>query len=307
MIRHILTTKLAIMLQFSNDPWHLLLTQQQAVAVLAWNSCFLNQRGVDGKILRITGQEERGLWWSLQILLHAWAATPEGAMPKPFQTKAFFAQALENTLAYMRDSYMNLSAPRYTGITAQAVSFWRCVVPFNFNVDEVCLSAFMCDYGHIVCCQGLLLGYSGMRDFAEWFAVNAELRASMEGNWYLCDKSILSGLAMTLAKTYDTTLQYSDAPSFKVWYPRKGGDGYVDGILSPPNWRVDSGRDTYMFLGVLNLYKEVAARGLITINFDAAAARSSMLARHPGPYTTDGTVNTLPLGYYAHSKQFFSY
>ena len=455
----------------TKDPFHLFLTQAQAIAVLAFNTLNEDARGVDGRISRVTIQEERGFWWSLQILIHAWHATPSGTMPKPFLSKTFFATAIDNTLQYIRDGVINSVSPVYSGVTDLAAKYWRAVSPFDlsttgkgrisisgttmtvsaltagsFGIGQtitgsnitagtkitalgtgnggtgtytinnsqtlveknvtitaaslinstvtvtanahgfvngenafisgitpsyfngtfvvtnasansfdyvvsafssttvngsgatmraattatgtntaVSMSAFMCDYGHIVCCEGLLLGYTNLRDVAEWHAVNAELRASMAGNWYLCDPVTSLGnglLAQALVPSSDSVLPYSDLAGYKSWYPRKGTSisyydgnsatvktltGYIDGTVASPAWIVDAGRDTYMWLGVLNLYKEVANRGLITIGFDAAAARADMLTNHPSPYTVDGTGGTLPWNYVIWAKQYFSY
>lgn len=291
----------------SKDPWHLFLTQAQAIAVLSFNTGFDSARGVDGKISRITVQEERGFWWSLQCLIHAWYATPSGTMPAPFRSKAFFATAIDNSLQWIRDRIIGTTTPYYTGVEGEATRFWRTVGPFYINTNEFSMSAFMCDYGHIVCCEALLLGYSNLRDVAEWHAVNAQYRAQMGGNWYLNDPYTASQglLAEALAIQTDPTLAYSTTDQFKAWYPRQ--TSYKTGTLSSTDWTVDYGRDTYMWFGVLSLYKEAVSKGVITIGFDPATELTNALARHPGPYTTDGTVNTLPLNYTIWAKQYFSY
>lgn len=291
---------------FSKDPYHLLLTQGQAIAAISFGSGYQSQRGSDGKTLRVVVQEERGFWWCLQTLIHAWAITPSGTMPKPFRDKTYFATAINNSLQYIRDGWMGTTSPYYAGlIEDKAVKYWRIVSPFTLS-NEVSMSPFMCDYGHIVLCEALLLGFTGARDVAEWHAVNAERRAACAGNWYFADPYIsdnFGSLRQAVAADTDTNLTYTDTATYKAWYPRS--TTYTTGNLALIDWRVDYGRDTYMWIAVLNLYKEVSSRGLITLGFNAATEEASTRARHVPPYTSATTGN--PSNYDIWAKQYFSY
>lgn len=288
---------------FSRDYYHLFETQAQAVAALAY--CTGGNRGPDGRILRITIEEERGFWWGLHAIIHAWHATPAGTMPKPFRDKQFFANAINNTLQFVRDNFMKPSAA-YSGITYEAARFWRVLAPFTMSQypGEIMFSPFMCDYGNQVLGEMLMLGYSAGRDVAEWHAENIRMRAQAGGNWYLPDNIVAAnaGLAQSIGRTADTALPYFDITSYKAWYPRQ--TAYKDGALGTADWKVDWGRDTYMFMGVLDLYGELVKRGLITLAFDPVAEKQAFRNRHPGPYVSE---NGLPLNYEIDPKHLFSY
>lgn len=291
---------------FSKDPYHLMLVQGQAIAAIAFGSGYQSQRGTDGKTLRCVVQEERGFWWCMQTLIHAWSITPSGTMPKPFRDKAYFATAIDNTLQYIRDGWIGTTTPYYAGLIEDKVcKYWRIVSPFTLS-NEVSMSPFMCDYGHIVMCEALLLGYTGARDVAEWHAVNAERRAACAGNWYFADPYVsdtAGSLRQATALAADTTLSYTDTATYKSWYPRQ--NDYTTGDLTLYDWRVDYGRDTYMWIAVLNLYKEVSNRGLITLGFNAATEEASARLRHKPPYVSIATGN--PSNYTIWCKQYFSY
>jgi hypothetical protein len=289
----------------SKDPWHLFQTQAQAIGVLAFNTSFGGERGADGKTLRVTVQEERGFWWSLHCLLHAWHATPSGTMPKPFRDKSYFENAINNSLQWIRDKYISAADPYYSGIQGEALRFWR-MVSVGVSNSFVTGSAFMSDYGHIVCCAGLLLGFTPLRDVAEWKAVNAKLRAEMGGNWYLNDADMLASFGLLLTKyaaDTDSSLPYATSAAFKTWYP--SATAFTSGSLTTSKWAMDGGRDTYLWWGALNLYKEVSNRGLITLTFNPATERSNSITAHPGPYTSESSG--LPLNYPVWAKQYFSY
>ncbi len=288
----------------TKDPRHLLMLQGQAITCLAY--CTGKNRGADGKILRITPEEERGFWLAFQTVIHAWHATPAGPMPKPFRDKADFEKGIVNTLQFIRDNFMQPSAA-YSGPMYDAARFWRVISPFQLAPypGEVFYSPYMCDYGNIVLGEMLLLGYSAGRDVVEWHSENIRLRAQAGGNWYIADKIVAgnAGLGQSIGLTTETTLPYTDLASFKAWYPRP--TAYKSGALDTADWKIDYGRDTYMFTGVLNLYAELVRRGLVTLTFNAAAEEQAMRDRHPGPYVD--STSGLKLNYEAHPKQIFSY
>lgn len=292
----------------SKDPFHLLQVQGQAICALTYQSLYGNLRGADGKTLMIGADQERANWWGLQMLVQAWHATPGGTMPKPFRDKAWFATAINNTLQWIRDKCISSATHQAAGVVGEAMRFWRATSDADLTINAshyAATSHFMEDYGNIVLAQALMLGYSGARDVAEWHVGNLQRRLELGGNWYLNDPAIAdsTGQLYYLMGPRTGTLPYSDTATYKAWYPLK--TGYVDGVLNTSAWTLDAGRDTYLFMGAVNVNKEAARRGLLTPGFDIAAAEAAMKAQHPPPYTQSG--NGAPLGYTAYAKQFYSY
>lgn len=289
----------------SKDPFHLLQVQGQAIASLAYQNMYGNARGSDGKILRLASDQERGFWWGLQTLLHAWHATPSGTMPKPFRDKAWFAGAINNTLNWVRERFMQDFAAEPVAVEA-AAKFWRIVSAMDYNgFGFFGSSRFQEDYGNIVAAQALLLGYSAARDVAEWRAGNIRLRVEMGGNWFLNDDQFVADtgqLAYRMAPT-SGTLPYTNIAEFKAWYAQP--NQYTSGPLNTSHWRAVGGRDTYLFLGALSAMAEAERRGLLTPGFSLADTQTQVRARLAGPYVTTDTG--LPLNYVMYSKQIFDY
>lgn len=289
----------------SKDPFHLLQVQGQAVAALAFQSLYGNPRGSDGKTLMLGSDQERGVWWGLQTLFQAWHATPAGTMPKPFRDKLWFAGAINNSLAFLRDRLMGSTNHLEAGVVGEAMRYWRITSNLGTYGAEVRASHFQEDYGHIVLAQALLLGYTAARDVAEWHVMNIQRRLELGGSWFLNDYDLetnngFSGYAFGPSTG---TLPFSDAATFKSWYPRK--PMYSESPVTSGFWRQQYGRDTYLFLGALNITKEAAVRGLLTLGFDAAAQETALRARFVAPFTSVTTGN--PLNYGMHAKQYFNY
>lgn len=291
----------------SHDPFHLLQVQGQAVAALAYTSLYGSVRGADGKTLLVGGDQERGNWWGLQMLIQAWHATPAGAMPKPFRDKAWFATAINNSLQWLRDKCISATTHQVAGVVGEAMRFWRVTSELGGSVDAVNAvgTHFQEDYGHIVLAQALMLGYSGARDVAEWHVANLQKRLQLGGNWYLNDPQFAAtkGLLAYAIGPRTGTLPYTDLTTYKAWYPTK--QKYVDGALNTDAWTLDYGRDTYLFMAAVNVTKEAARRGLLTPGFDVAAAETELKSRFTPPYTSSTTGGSL--GYAVYAKQYYSY
>lgn len=291
----------------SKDPFHLLQVQGQAIAALTYQSLYGNIRGADGKTLVIGADQERGIWWGLQMLVQAWHATPSGTMPRPFRDKTWFAGAINNTLNWIRDKCIGITTHQASGVIGEAMRFWRVTAALGDSTDATYAAAthFQEDYGHIVLAQALMLGYSAARDVAEWHIVNLQRRLDLGGNWYLNDPAFAdaTGLLYYAMGPKTGTLPYSDTASYKTWYPSKAK--YVSGNLNTDAWTLNYGRDTYLFMAAVNVNKEAARRGLFTPGFDLAAAETALKARYLPPYTSSSTGG--PLGYTAYAKQFYSY
>lgn len=289
----------------TKDPFHLLLTQGAAICAIAYCMLYGNGRGVDGKTLRIGFEEqERSYAWSLQALFQAWNATPATLTAKPFRDKAWFNTALSNTLQFLMDTF---ALPVNTAPTAEkgAMRFWRNLSGADFG-SYYGNTRFMEDYGNIVIMQGILLGYSGARTFAEWRLANIKQRFEMGGNWFLNDQKHTdnTGQLAYLYAPKTGSLPYTDTAGFKAWYPTVNHRYTSASTLTPEQWNNVNGRDLALALSALNIATEAASRGLITPGFDIGAMQAEVRSRLVPPYTLSGGG---ALGFVSNAKQYFNY
>lgn len=286
--------------QLSKDPFHMFLTQATAAAMIGATTNTGAHRGADGRTNLIAGEEERGYWWGLKTLVEAWAVTPAGTMPAPFRSRAFFEDAITNTLTKIRTYIGNTSTVNnrimdlfgslyvYECTSQTPAATYKAIHPLSL------------DYGNYVMCHIRRMGYTAMDDVIIWHGRNMKVRCAGGGNYFSAEfQPNVNGVSMVVGIPNEATIPYTNGTEYAAWHPiptKHSGDYPFSEWFSARS-ADDAGNYAFQFIGSLACYKHLAEIG-VAFDWTPSTEYTALLARIKGPVNGETSMPTAWVKHY---------